>query len=114
MLGERDTRGARYSRGKKVGQGETRGARYSVPKTPFRVGGRTQIHCGVLWVSLVDRANDTYHEPVIRQSRRSAPVPVVVAAVVLLLVAAIPARRILMSGSSVAAGLLAAFLFVAL
>jgi len=46
--------------------------------------------------------------------RQTAPVPVVVAAVVLLVVAAIPARHLLTSGSSMAAGLLAALLFLAL
>jgi len=46
--------------------------------------------------------------------RQTAPVPVVVAAVVLLVVAAIPARHLLTSGSSMATGLLAALLFLAL
>jgi hypothetical protein len=60
------------------------------------------------------RANDAYHEPVTRPRRRSAPVPVVAAVVVLLLVAAIPGRHVVTSGSSLATGLLAALLLVAL
>ncbi|MBM0227676.1 hypothetical protein [Micromonospora sp. ATA51] len=80
------------------------------------LGVEARMFAGGPWVAvaLVDRANDTYHEPVIEQSERRVPVPVTAAVVILLVATAIPAGKMLTSGPSRASGLIAGLLVLAL
>ncbi|MET8837761.1 hypothetical protein ABZV78_28125 [Micromonospora sp. NPDC004540] len=64
--------------------------------------------------SLVDRVDDAYHEPMIEQSQRRVPMPVVAASVILLVAAVLPASMMFASGPSMVTGLIGVLLLLAL